>query len=494
MKNNKTLNAFDEDKYIKTQKQQIYLKMKKFDKLYLEFGGKLLNDEHSSHVLPGFNNNLKIDLLKSMKDKAEIIYCVSANDIEKNKVNADFEQSFENNIITRIKSFRQEGLFISSIVITLFKGQPNVIKFINKLKAMNEKVFLHEFTKGYPNNIDVIVSEEGYGKNEYIPTSRPLVIIASPKAGSGKLATALSQIYHDYKNGIKSGLAKFEMFPVWNLPIKHPLNVAFEVAMADENEVNLIDPYYFNKYGKLAVGYNKDIETFPILCNILEKITGKKFFNSPTEMTINTLLDSITNIKIVEEKAKHEIIRRYFKAECDYKKGQEKIETVSRIKYLMAEIDLNENYLDIVTNANKLSRDSGFPCIALKTNDNKFIYGKTKKYISACGAMVLNALREMSRQGDDFDIISDEILMPIVNFRANILKQNQPFLSIDDILIALSISAQTNEKAKKAISCLGLLNGTEAHATYMLPSQERITLKNLGIKYSCQPIFLEFNK
>ncbi len=482
--------GFDNSLYLKLQSENILKRIQKFSKLYLEFGGKLFDDYHASRVLPGFDPNIKTKLLLKLKDKAEIIFCISANDIEKNKIRADLGLSYDNEVLRLIDNLREIGLYVSSIVITLFKGQPSAQKFARKLENRGEKIYFHRYTKGYPNDVDTIVSDEGYGANSYIETTRPLVVVTAPGPSSGKLATCLSQMYHDFKRGVKAGYAKFETFPVWDLPLKHPVNIAYESATADLNDINQIDPYHFNAYGKLTVNYNRDIEVFPVLKNILRKITGEDIYKSPTDMGVNMVASAICDNDVVEMASKKEIVRRYLKAECDYKKGQINQETVERTKYLMAEVGVNAELLKVTTIAKQTSKTSGLPCIALELPDGQIVTGKTKKVISACGAVLLNSLRTLAGLGDDFDVISDDILLPIMELRKNYLHQNCSVLTADDVLIALAISSRTNEKAKKAIDCLSMLEGMEAHCTYMLAPAEESILKKLKVNISCQPQYL----
>ncbi len=486
--------GFDNDLYVKLQSEKILERIKMFNnKLYLEFGGKLFDDFHASRVLPGFDPNIKTKLLVKLKDKAEIIFCISANDIEKNRIRADLGLSYDNEMLRLIDNLRGLGLYVSSIVITLFKGQTGATKFAQKLQQHGEKVYFHKYTKGYPSDVDVIVSDEGYGANPYIETSRPLVIVTAPGPSSGKLATCLSQLYHDYKRGIKAGYAKFETFPVWNLPLKHPVNIAYESATADLKDINQIDPYHFSEYGKLAVNYNRDIEVFPVLKNILKKISGKEIYKSPTDMGVNMVASAITDDEIVQEASKKEIVRRYYKAECDYKRGLASFETVERTKYLMAELDLTADYLKVATEAKMVSKLSGYPCVALQLPDGEIVFGKNKKIVSASGAVILNALRTLAKMGDDFDIISDDILLPITKLRTEYLHSNSSVLTLDDVLIALAISSKSNPKAKRALKKLGELKNCEAHCTYILHSAEEQTLKKLGINITCEPVFLNNN-
>jgi len=483
--------CFDNELYLKLQSENITKRIKKFhNKLYLEFGGKIFDDFHAARVLPGFDPNIKIQLLQKMKDKAEIIFCISANDIEKNKIRADLGLSYDNEVLRLADNMRELGLYISSFVITLYKGQPSATKFAKKLEQHGEKVYLHNYTKGYPNDVDTIVSEEGYGANPFIETTRPLVVVTAPGPSSGKLATCLSQLYHEHKRGVKAGYAKFETFPVWNLPLKHPVNIAYEAATADLQDINQIDPFHFNSYGKLAVNYNRDITVFPILQNILHKITKKEIYKSPTDMGVNMIAEAIVDDKLAQLSAKKEILRRYYRAECDFKRGQTTFETLERNKALVTEIGAKTSLLKVIDSAKNTSKESGRPCISLELQNGKLITGKTKKIISAAGAVVLNALKHLAGIEDKFDIIHDSILLPIVEYRTKIHKANCSILTLDDILIALYIGSLTNEKAKLALEQIDKLKGCDAHCTYLLYPGEERTLKRLGINTTCEPVFL----
>ena len=486
--------CFDNELYLKLQSENINKRIKKFNnKLYLEFGGKIFDDLHASRVLPGFDPNIKIKLLQKMKNKTEIIFCVSANDIEKNKIRADLGLNYADEVLRLVDNLRALGLYVSAFVITLFKGQTSAMKFQQKLEQRGEKVYIHRYTKGYPNDVETIVSEEGYGKNPYIETTRPLVVVTAPGPSSGKLATCLSQLYHEYKKGVKAGYAKFETFPVWNLPLKHPVNIAYEAATADLQDVNQIDPFHFNAYGKLAINYNRDIAVFPILQNILHKITNKDIYKSPTDMGVNMIADAIIDDKLAVDSAKKEILRRYYRAECDFKRGLATFDTLERNKSLVSEVNITDDLLKVISVSRDTAKDSGYPTVALELNNGEIVTGKSKKIITASGAVVLNALRTLADLGDDFDVITDDILLPIVEYRTNILKSHSTLLTIDDILVALSICSAKNPKAKKAIEELPNLKNCEAHCTYILPSSEENTLKKLGINITCDPVFLSTN-
>lgn len=486
--------CFDNELYLKLQSENILKRIETFhNKLYLEFGGKLFDDYHAARVLPGFDPNIKTKLLVKLKDQAEIIFCISANDIEKNKIRADLGLSYDNEVLRLIDNLRAIGLYVSAIVITLFKGQPSASKFARKLELRGERVYFHNYTKGYPSDVETIVSDEGYGANTYIETSRPLIVVTAPGPSSGKLATCLSQLYHEFKRGIRSGYAKFETFPVWNLNLKHPVNIAYEAATADLKDVNQIDPYHFNAYGTLTVNYNRDIEVYPVLHNILKKITGSDIYKSPTDMGVNMVASAITNDALVQEAAKKEVLRRYFRAQCDYKRGQGSLDTIERIEYLMAELGIMPDTMPVVKVSKQTSKNSGFPCVALELPTGEIVTGKTKNVISASGAVILNALRTLAGLGDDFDVITDNILMPIINLRTNYLHAKSSVLTLDDVLVALAISSSSNPKAKRCLEELEKLKCCEAHCTYMLSSSEEQTLRKLHINVTCEPQFLNNN-
>lgn len=485
--------AFDNEQYIKLQQKHIQERIKMFGgKLYLELGGKLFDDLHASRVLPGFDPSVKIKLLEKMKDKVEIIMCISANHIEKNKIRADLGLSYDDEVLRLIDQFRNLGLFVSSIVITLYKGQSSATKFAQLLKNRGEKVYFHKYTKGYPNDIDVIVSDEGYGANDYIQTTRPLVVVTAPGPSSGKLATCLSQLYHENKRGVKAGYAKYETFPIWNLPLKHPVNVAYEAATADIKDVNMIDPYHFNHYGKLAVNYNRDIEVFPVLKNILKKILKKDIYFSPTDMGVNMAGFAIVDDAAAQEASIREILRRYYAYSCAYKKGQTSYDAVDRMKMLLNELELSPKDLDVAQFAKRFSKESGRPCMVIKLDDGTVVAGKSKDLISAPGAAVLNALKTLAGL-DDKPLISDEVLLPILKLKTEVLKSTSSQLSLDDVLIALSIMSVKSQDAKKCLDAIPKLKACEAHSTYILSPADEATIKKLGIYLSSEPEFLDGN-
>lgn len=486
--------CFDSNKYLDLQAKKIKEKMKQFDnKLYMEFGGKLFDDYHASRVLPGFDPNVQIKLLDNFKKDCEIIFVISAGDIEKNKIRADFGITYDMEVLRLIDNFRERGLLVSAVVITLFNGQPSAVNFKNKLEALGERVYYHYFTKGYPSDIETIVSEEGYGKNPYIQTSKPLVVITAPGPGSGKLATCLSQLYHEYKRGVKAGYAKFEKFPVWNLPLKHPVNLAYESATADLKDVNLIDNYHLEAYGKIAVSYNRDLEAFPVVRNILRKIVGEDIYKSPTDMGINTVADCIFNDDIAKTAAKQEVIRRYYKAKVAIKRGTAPKHCEERIKLLMHELGIDEHDRACVNYAEEKEQASSNPSICIQLENGKFVTGRQTTLLSASASVVLNALKEISGIEDKFELISAQVLEPIGNLKKNILHSKDEVLSLRDVLIALSISAGLNPFAKVAYQNLTALNGCEAHSTHILTASNEDTFRRLGVNITSGDVFTTNN-
>lgn len=483
--------GFDNDLYLKLQKERIEEKIKQFDnKLYLEFGGKLFDDLHASRVLPGFHPNAKIKLLETLKDNVEIVFCISAIDIERNKIRADLGLSYDQEVLRLIDNIREMNIMVSAVVITLFNGQASAITFAHKLERRGEKVYFHKLTKGYPTDVNTIVSDEGYGANPYIETTKPLVVVTAPGPCSGKLGTCLSQLYHEYKKGVAAGYAKFETFPVWNLPLKHPVNIAYEAATADLKDVNLIDPFHFSEYGMLAVNYNRDVEVFPVLKNILKKITGINIYKSPTDMGVNMIGFAIKDDKVVRDACAQEVIRRYYRARCEYKKGQGDSDTIDRIEMLMGEMELSRENRLVVPFAKNISRESGLPVVAIELHDGTKISGKTKTLISASAAMLLNALKHISNIPDNVELISANILKPILELRTKVLGTKTSVLSVEDILIALSICASVDKNALNALNSLKQLENCEAHSTYLLSAAEEDVLKKLNIRITCEPHYL----
>ncbi len=477
--------SFDSEKYLKIQKKKISQRIKMFDKLYLEFGGKLIDDQHAARTLPGFLPDLKIRLLQELKDDAEVILCINANAIENSKIRADHMISYETEVLRLIEFLRSKNIYVSSVVITLYNGQKKATDFANRLKDYKVKTYFHTFTKGYPTDVDTIVSDEGYGANPYIETTRPLVVVSAPGPCSGKLATSLSQLYHEFKRGINAGYAKFETFPVWSLPLKHPVNIAYEAATADLNDKNMIDYFHLEKYGVLAVNYNRDLETFPVLKEILTRITGKTIYYSPTDMGVNVIGECITDDKAIQKAAKDEIIRRYYRALVDLKKGLVSKEVPERIKLLMNELNISETDRPVATKAAEKRKTAGNLPSACFQVGKKYIVGRKTGYLSPISSAMLNTLKTLSRIPDEVDLIAPAILEPILEIKNKTSNFKESYLKLGEVLIALSICSTTNPTIKKVLENLDKLNGAELHSTHMITDDEMIILSNLGVNATC---------
>lgn len=479
--------GFDSELYLKIQSEKIQERIKMFDKLYLEFGGKIFDDFHASRVLPGFEPDAKIKLLEKLKDITEVIFCINANDIEKNKIRADYGISYELELIRLIENLQNLGISINSVVITLYKGQAGIEHLVNLLNARNVKSYIHEPTKGYPNDVELIVSDDGYGKNPYIETTKKLVVVTAPGPNSGKLGTCLSQLYHENKNGVNAGYAKFETFPVWNLNLMHPVNIAYEAATADLEDVNMIDSFHLEAYGENAVNYNRDISTFPILKNILNKITGKEIYKSPTDMGVNMIKQCIVDDEFVRRAAEAEIIRRYYTALCDYKQGICPKETVERIEVMMNKLDLkSKNRLVIPTALEKAEKEKQ-NVVAIELTNGKIITGKESKLLSAASAAIINVLKEITKIPDEVYLLSPSILEGIFKTKQHTSYRTSYCLNVQEVLIALSICSSTNPIIEKMIGKIKELRGCEAHSTYIIERSEMNVLKNLGINLTCEP-------
>ena len=426
-------------------------------------------------------------MFKELKDDLELIFCINAGDIEKNKTRAEYGITYDTEIIKLINNSVKMGFSVNSVVITLYKNQPSVDKFINKLNRNNIKTYIHTFTKGYPTDVDTIVSEEGYGANPYIETTKKLILVNAPGPGSGKLATCLSQVYHEQKRGVNAGYAKFETFPVWNLPLKHPVNLAYEAATADLKDVNMIDPFHLEKYGITAVNYNRDVEAFPVLKTILNKMIGEDIYASPTDMGVNVIASCIVDDEVVKEAAKKEIVRRYYQATNDYKLGLGNEDAVQKIKLLMNEIDIDENYLDVIKPALEKSKKESLPVISLKIG-KKIITGKQTELLTPASSVVLNAIKEITKIPDKINLLSPNVLDPMLKLKGELKNGNR--LTLPEILTALSICSTTNPIIEKALSNLKKLNGCEAHATYIVDNGDKKTLKSLKINLTCEPEYM----
>ena len=485
--------GFNNEKYVEVQSKRIKEKINEFDKLYLEFGGKLFDDYHAARVLPGFEPDSKIKMLLELKDITEIIMCINAKDIERKKIRADYGITYDMEVLRLIDEFQNLGLSVNSVVITLYTGKESSKKFINQLEKRNIKTYVHTPTKGYPTDVDVIVSDEGYGANPYIETTKKLVVVTAPGPSSGKLATCLSQLYHEYKRGVKAGYAKYETFPVWNLPLKHPVNVAYEAATADLKDVNMIDSFHLEKYGITAVNYNRDLEVFPVLKSILHKITGKDIYYSPTDMGVNMIGYCIDDDEAVCEASRQEIIRRYYKALCDYKTGDSNEDISKRIKLLMNELEINPlEERKIINVAREKSKEENLPVIALELANGKIITGKKTEILSPASSLILNAIKELTKIPDDVDLLSKSVLEPILKLKP-LGNHASNSLNLEEVLIALSICSATNPIVKKALKNLNKLSGLEAHASFMVYNGDLNTLKRLNINLTCDPIFYSSN-
>lgn len=482
--------GFDDDKYMRLQTEEILNRIKdNGDRLYLEFGGKLFDDCHAARVLPGFNVNAKVKLLSKLKDKAEIIITINAGDLARNKIRADYNIDYGSDVMRLIDNLRALDIYVSSIVITQYEGQAAADVFCQKMLRRGEKVYIHTRTNGYPTDIDMIISDEGYGKNPYIETTRPLVVVTAPGPGSGKLATCLCQLYHEYKQGRKAGYAKFETFPIWNLPLKHPVNIAYEAATADLKDVNMIDVFHLDAYGKQAVNYNRDIEVFPVVRAILKKITGKDIYQSPTDMGVNMAGFAIVNDEACQNAAKMEVIRRYYKASCDYAMGVADNSAKDKIELLMGDLGISITDRAVVAAANNKASQSQAHSVAIDLGNLGIVTGRNTNLLSACSSAVLNAVKVLAGIRDNMDLISPNIIEPIIKLKKEMLKNKDDVLSLSETLIALSICAVTSPIAEIALQQLQKLNGLEAHSSCILPKNDEANIKKLGINISTEPIF-----
>ena len=482
--------GFDNDKYLQMQAQYIGERIAEFgEKLYLELGGKLFDDFHASRVLPGFKPDSKVKMLLHLKDKLEIVITIAAMDIVNNKIRGDYNITYDMDVLRLIDAFRTIGLYVGSVVITQYSGQPAVCKFKKKLENQGVKVFMHYVIDGYPANVEYIVSDDGFGKNEYVETSRPLVVVTAPGPGSGKMSTCLSQLYHENKRGIKAGYAKFETFPVWNLPLSHPVNLAYEAATADLNDVNMIDPFHLSAYGETTVNYNRDIEVFPVLNAIFEKILGESPYKSPTDMGVNMAGNCIFDNDAVCDASKKEIVRRYYNALKNNKRGVAAVDEIYKLELIMKQVGVSVKSRSCVKPALDKAELTGAPAAAIELPDGRVVTGKTSNLLGASAAAILNALKALAGLDDDVYLISPEVIEPIQNLKTDNLGNHNPRLHIDETLIALAISATTNETAAKAFAKLEELRGTEAHSSVILSPIDDSTFKKLGINLTCEPVY-----
>ena len=485
--------GFDNDQYLKLQSQHIRERIAQFGgKLYLEFGGKLFDDFHASRVLPGFEPDSKIRMLAQMKDSAEVIIAINAADIEKNKVRGDLGITYDSDVLRLIDAFRSMELYVGSVVVTQYSGQPAADAFQARLEQLGVRVYRHYPIAGYPHNIAHIVSDEGFGKNQYIETSRPLVVVTAPGPGSGKMAVCLSQLYHEYKRGVKAGYAKFETFPIWNLPLKHPVNLAYEAATADLNDVNMIDPFHLEAYGKTTVNYNRDVEIFPVVNAMFELIAGKSPYRSPTDMGVNMAGNCIIDDDVCREASLNEIVRRYFKCLCDQKaSGVVKPERF-KLELLMNQAGIALGEREVEKRAHAMSEATdGQPAAAIELADGTIVTGKTGPLLGAASSALLNALKKLAGIDQETDLVSARAIEPIQTLKTNYLGSKNPRLHTDEILIALSSSVSENEYAAKAMEQIPNLKGCDIHSTVILSSVDADTLKKLGMYLTCEPTYEE---
>ena len=480
--------GFDNDQYLKTQSAHIQERIDLFGgKLYLEFGGKLYDDYHASRVLPGFQPDSKLRMLLQMKDLVEVVITINAGDIEKNKIRGDLGITYDFEVIRLIEIFRDLGLYVSSVVLSRYSECPGTKAFQTRLEHMGVKVYRHYAIEGYPANIAHIVSDEGYGKNDFIETSRELVIVTAPGPGSGKLATCLSQLYHEHKRGVKAGYAKFETFPIWNLPLNHPVNLAYEAATADLNDVNMIDPFHLEAYGTTTVNYNRDVEAFPVLVAMFEKILGQCPYKSPTDMGVNMAGNCITNDEAIQEASRQEILRRYYDALCDQRKGKIADEVIFKLELLMKKAGVTLDKRAVVAPALRKAEQTGRPAAAMELPDGTIVTGKTSDLLGASAALLLNALKKLAGLPDEAHLISLEAINPIQHLKVDHLGNRNPRLHTDETLIALSISAATDESAEQAMEQLDKLRGCEVHSSVILSPVDEKVFKRLGVNLTCEP-------
>lgn len=486
--------GFDNQKYLVMQSEHIRERIAQFDnKLYLEFGGKLFDDYHASRVLPGFEPDSKLQMLLQLKDQAEVVIVISAEDIISSKVRGDYGITYDLDVLRLIDAFQEEGLYVGSVCITKYTPQPEVAAFEQKLNGLGIRTFRHYIIPGYPNDVPRIVSDEGYGRNEYIETQRPLVVITAPGPGSGKMAVCLSQLFHEYKRGIKAGYAKFETFPIWNLPLKHPVNLAYEAATADLNDVNMIDPFHLEAYGQTTVNYNRDIEVFPVVNAMFELIAGKSPYRSPTDMGVNMAGNCIVDDEICREASRNEILRRYFKCLCDQKAGDPTAQNeLFKLELLLNQAGLAVGARDVEKKAHAVSAQTGgLPAAAIQLPDGTVVTGKTGPLLGAASSALLNALKRLAGIDQETDLVSANSIAPIQTLKTDYFGSKNPRLHTDEILIALSGSAAENETAASALHQIPKLKGCDVHSTVILSSVDMDTLKKLGMYLTCDPVYEE---
>ena len=481
--------GFDNDKYLELQSENIKQRIDRFGgKLYLEFGGKLFDDFHASRVLPGFKPDSKVRMLYELRDDAEIVIVISAEDIEKNKRRGDLGITYDVDCLRLIDAFRAFGLYVGSVCITHFSEQAAAVQFQKRLEQLGMRVYRHYIIPEYPSNVKLIVSDEGFGKNDFIETTRSLVVVTAPGPGSGKIATCLSQLYHEYKRGNQAGYAKFETFPIWNLPLKHPVNVAYEAATADLNDVNMIDPFHLEAYGKTTVNYNRDVEIFPVLSAILTKIAGESVYRSPTDMGVNMAGFCIVDDEATCEASRQEVIRRFYESACLVKQGLEEPAVVGRIELLMNQLGVTTDDRRCVRAALEKAEATGAPASAIELEDGSIITGKTSPLLGASSAMLINALKHLAGIPDPIALLAPSVIEPIQELKVSIMGNHNPRLHLDELLIVLSICGETNPTVKRALEQLPRLRGLQAHSSVMLANVDNQTFKKLGVHMTNEPI------
>lgn len=482
--------GFDNEKYVQIQSERIKERIARFGgKLYLEFGGKLFDDFHASRVLPGFKPDTKLKMLLEMKDQAEIIIVINAQAIEDAKVREDLGITYDQDVLRLMDAFREAGLYVGSVCLTQYAAQKEAKRFEKFLAKLGVKTYHHYVIEGYPYNVDHIVSKEGLGKNDYIETSRSLVVVTAPGPGSGKMATCLSQMYHDALRGLKSGYAKFETFPIWNLPLKHPVNLAYEAATADLDDINMIDPYHLEHYGVSTVNYNRDVEIFPVLNRLISAIFGESPYFSPTDMGVNMAGYCISDDQACREASRQEIIRRYYKAMMDARSGKPTEAAIARIEHLMNNNGISASERRCIAPCLEKARITGAPASAIELNDGTIITGKTSSLLGATAAMILNALKTLAKISDEVLLLPKAIIEPICEMKIKGLGHHNPRLHVDDILLALSISSRMNPLAELALTQLPKLRCCESHSSVILSSRDLSTLNRLGIRHTCEPFY-----
>ena len=480
--------GYDNDLYIKTQSQHIRNRIAQFGgKLYLEFGGKLYDDNHASRVLPGFQPDSKLRMLLALKEQVEVVIAINTDDIEKNKIRGDLGITYDRDVIRLIGIFRDFGLYVSSVVLTRYNGQLAAKAFRARLEELGVKVYHHYDIPGYPHNTSLIVSGDGFGKNDYIETTRELVVVTAPGPGSGKLATCLSQLYHEHERGVQAGYAKFETFPVWNLPLNHPVNLAYEAATADLSDVNMIDPFHLDAYGETTVNYNRDVEAFPVLIAMFEKILGECPYKSPTDMGVNMVGNCIIDDEAVREASRQEILRRYYTALCDHKQGKLPDEVIMKLELLMRKAGVDVSQRKVAQAAMARDAETGMPAAAIELPDGTVVTGKTSNLLGAASAVLMNALKKLGGIRDELHLISPVAIDPIQHLKVDHLGNRNPRLHTDEVLIALSISAATNPLAELAMEQLSKLRGCDVHSSVILSPVDEKTFKRLGMNLTCEP-------